>query len=150
MNIMIKEEFAHGIDESLLIRTVQAVLTHEGKAEQTDLSIVIDDDDRLQELNSQFLGIDSPTDVLSFPSGEIDPESGEPYLGDIIISFPRAMAQATEAGHSPLAEVQLLLVHGVLHLLGYDHAENEEKEAMWEAQNTILEQLGVPLNRFPQ
>ena len=150
MNIMIKEEFAHGIDESLLFRTVQAVLTHEGKAQQADLSLVIDDDDRLQELNSQFLGIDSPTDVLSFPSDEIDPESGELYLGDIIISFPRAMAQANEAGHSPLAEVQLLLVHGMLHLLGYDHAENEEKDAMWAAQKAILEQLGVPLNRFPE
>ena len=150
MNIMIKEEFAHGIDESLLFRTVQAVLTHEGKAQQADLSLVIDDDDRLQELNSQFLGIDSPTDVLSFPSDEIDPESGELYLVDIIISFPRAMVQANEAGHSPLAEVQLLLVHGMLHLLGYDHAENEEKDAMWAAQKAILEQLGVPLNRFPE
>ena len=150
MNIMIAEEFMHEIEESILILTAQAVLSYEGITEAVDLSIVIDNDDRLQELNSQFLGIDAPTDVLSFPSGETDPESGESYLGDIIISFPRALAQASEAGHSPDAEVQLLLVHGVLHLLGYDHAESAEKEAMWAAQKAVLTQLGVPLNRFPE
>lgn len=150
MNIMIAEEFTHEIEESVLTRAAQAVLTYEGITEPTDLSIVIDKDDRLQDLNSQFLGIDAPTDVLSFPSGETDPETGESYLGDIIISFPRALAQASEAGHSPEAEVQLLLVHGVLHLLGYDHAESTEKEAMWAAQKTVLTQLGVPLKRFPE
>jgi len=150
MNIMIAEEFTHEIEESVLTRTAQAVLTYEGITEPTDLSIVIDKDDRLQELNSQFLGIDAPTDVLSFPSGETDPETGKSYLGDIIISFPRALAQASEAGHSPEAEVQLLLVHGVLHLLGYDHAESTEKEAMWAAQKAVLTQLGVPLKRFPE
>ena len=150
MNILIAEEFAHESEESILTHTAQAVLTYEGITEPVDLSIVIDNDDRLQELNSQFLGIDAPTDVLSFPSGETDPGSGETYLGDIIISFPRALAQASEAGHSPEAEAQLLLVHGVLHLLGYDHAENEEKEAMWAAQKAVLTQLGVPLKRFPE
>jgi len=150
MNIMIAEEFTHEIEENVLARTAQAVLTYEGITEPVDLSIVIDKDDRLQELNNQFLGIDSPTDVLSFPSEETDPESGETYLGDIIISFPRALAQAITASHSPEAEVQLLVVHGVLHLLGYDHAENDEKEAMWAAQKAILTQLGVPLKRFPE
>ncbi len=150
MNIIINEEFSHQITESILFSTAQAVLKHEGISETTDLSIVIENDARLQELNNQFLGIDAPTDVLSFPAEEIDPESGETYLGDIIISLPRAQAQATESGHSLEAEVQLLLIHGVLHLLGYDHTNEAEKNKMWSAQNTILRDLSVPLKRFPE
>ena len=76
-----------------------------------------------------YLGIDGPTDVLSFPASEMDPETGVHYIGDILISIPRAQAQADAAGHPLEAEVQLLVVHGVLHLLGHDHAQAEEKAA---------------------
>jgi probable rRNA maturation factor len=69
----------------------------------------------------------------------------EPYLGDIAISLPRATAQAEAAGHPVAAELQLLTVHGVLHLLGHDHAEPEEKAAMWAAQAAVLATLGVTL-----
>jgi probable rRNA maturation factor len=113
---------------------------------ETGLSIVISDDAQLQELNRQFLSLDAPTDVLSFPADEVDPESGERYLGDVIISLPQAAAQAKAGGHSVQDELRLLVVHGVLHLLGYDHAEADEKDRMWTIQAQVLQQLGLSLN----
>lgn len=111
------------------------------------LTLVITDDAKVQDLNRDFLGIDEPTDVLSFPSGESepDPDTGEVYLGDVIISYPRAQAQAEAGGHPIQQELQLLVVHGVLHLLGYDHASEEEKAEMWAAQEAILNRLGSSL-----
>jgi len=126
---------------SYLEQAALATLLHSGGAQGTDLTIVITTDAQLQELNRQYLGIDSPTDVLSFPSGEVDPESEALYLGDILISYPRALAQAGAAGHPVQAELQLLVVHGALHLLGFDHAEEVEKARMWKAQEEILKQL---------
>jgi probable rRNA maturation factor len=108
-----------------------------------DMTIVLTDDAQLHELNREFLGVDAPTDVLSFPASESDPETGTPYLGDILISIPRATEQALAAGHSVEAEVQLLVVHGTLHLLGHDHAEAEEKARMWSEQAEVLSRLGL-------
>jgi probable rRNA maturation factor len=101
------------------------------------------DNFRIQGLNRDFLGQDAPTDVLSFPTDESDPETGRRYYGDVVISFARAAEQAGERGHSVEAELQLLVVHGVLHLLGHDHAGVGEKERMWTAQAQVLERLGV-------
>lgn len=108
-----------------------------------DVTIVLVEDARIQSLNRDFLGHDAPTDVLSFPADEPDPETGRRYLGDVVISIARAAEQAAERGHSVEAEMQLLVVHGVLHLLGHDHAEAGEKERMWAAQAGALERLGV-------
>ncbi|MBL8091234.1 MAG: rRNA maturation RNase YbeY [Anaerolineales bacterium] len=108
-----------------------------------DITIVLTDDKQLHELNKEFLDVDSPTDVLSFPASETDPETGTVYLGDILISIPRAAQQAESAGHSLEAEVQLLTVHGTLHLLGFDHASEEEKKLMWSKQAEVLQRLGL-------
>lgn len=108
-----------------------------------DITIVLTDDRQLHELNLDYLGVDAPTDVLSFPASETDPETGSAYLGDIILSVPRAAAQAQAAGHPVEAEAQLLVVHGTLHLLGYDHATEEEKTIMWAEQAKVLERLGL-------
>ena len=108
-----------------------------------DLTIVLTDDAQLHQLNRDYLGVDAPTDVLSFPASETDPETGVSYLGDVIVSIPRAEAQSQSAGHPLEAELQLLVVHGVLHLLGHDHAEPEDKARMWSAQAQVLERLGL-------
>lgn len=131
-----------------LERAARAALTHQRRSPDADLSIVLTDDARLKQLNRDYLGIDAPTDVLSFPASEsdgseTDPETGSPYLGDILISIPRAKAQAKAAGHALESEVQLLVVHGVLHLLGHDHAKPKEKKKMWQAQGEILKSLGL-------
>ncbi len=133
------------VDQALLERAARQALEVAGGPAQADLSLVISDDAQLHQLNQQFLGVDAPTDVLSFPDGDIDPETGQPYLGDIILSLPRAAAQAGAGGHPVEAELQLLVVHGVLHLLGYDHAEEDEKAAMWALQARVLDSLGVDL-----
>jgi len=129
--------------EPLLERAANAVLEHASQPLGAELSIVLTDDAHLHELNRDYLGVDAPTDVLSFPASETDPETGARYLGDILISIPRAQAQADAAGHPLDSEVQLLVVHGVLHLLGYDHDAAEEKARMWKAQAEILEGLGL-------
>lgn len=108
-----------------------------------DMTIVLTDDRQLHELNVDYLGVDAPTDVLSFPAGEVDPETEALYLGDIAISIPRAAQQAQNGGHSVEAEAQLLVVHGTLHLLGYDHSTDEEKAVMWAEQAKVLERLGL-------
>jgi probable rRNA maturation factor len=126
----------------LLEKAAQAVLEISSIADG-DVTIVLVDDARIQSLNRDFLGHDAPTDVLSFPADEPDPETGRRYLGDVVISLARAAEQAAERGHPVEAEMQLLVVHGVLHLLGHDHAEEGEKERMWAAQAGALERLGV-------
>lgn len=127
--------------EELLERAARTSLEHE--AQDGELSIVLTDDARLQELNRDYLGIDAPTDVLSFPASETDPQTGARYIGDILISVPRAQSQAEAAGHVLESELQLLVVHGVLHLLGHDHADPEEKKRMWQAQAEILKSLDL-------
>jgi probable rRNA maturation factor len=109
----------------------------------SDLTLVLMDDIQIQSLNREFLGVDAPTDVISFPADEPDPETGRQYLGDVVISLPRAADQAAERGHNLNAEVQLLVIHGILHLLGHDHAGKDEKELMWAAQRTALGKLGI-------
>ena len=130
-----------------LEQSAQAALNYTGAPSNAGLTVVITDDEQLRQLNWQFLEIDAPTDVLSFPSGggEPDPDSGDPYLGDILISYPRALAQAETGGHPVKEELQLLLVHGVLHLMGYDHTEQDEKAKMWSAQSEILNSIGSSL-----
>src|SRR5512144_1466251 len=110
---MIHIEAETPFPKKLLEEAARATLEHESESLDSDLSIILTDDARLHELNLNYLGVDAPTDVLSFPASETDPETGLQYIGDILISIPRAQAQAEAAGHPLEAEVQLLVVHGV-------------------------------------
>jgi probable rRNA maturation factor len=132
---------AQPFKKDLIERAALAVLAHQST--DGDLTIVLTDDAQLHQLNREYLGVDAATDVLSFPATETDPETGAPYLGDVLLSIPRAEVQAKNAGHPLDAELQLLVVHGVLHLLGYDHAEAGDKTRMWSAQGEVLEKLGL-------
>ncbi|GAB4580296.1 MAG: rRNA maturation RNase YbeY [Anaerolineales bacterium] len=145
IHIQIDEAYQPVLAETLFEQAAQAVLTHQAAPPNSALTLVLTGDETLHDLNLRFMGIDAPTDVLSFPSGEPDPETEEIYLGDILISYPRAAAQAEQGGHPITAELQLLTVHGLLHLLGHDHANAEEKARMWQAQGQILEALGCPI-----
>ena len=143
ITIEISDSFLSEVDNRLIEEAVLNSLQHQSVGEGADLSVVITNDEELRSLNRQFRYIDAPTDVLSFPADFTDPENEIPYLGDIIISYPRADEQSTAGGHSTEEELQLLVVHGVLHLLGHDHADSEEKADMWAAQKEILRQLGL-------
>jgi len=150
ITLEIIETYSSQVDASLLEGAAQAVLESQLAAPDTEVTLVVSNDEQLQQLNRQFLGVDAPTDVLSFPAGYTDPETGAPYLGDVLISYPRAEAQAAAAGHPVENELQLLVVHGLLHLLGHDHLEEDEKARMWAAQAEILDRLGVSINSLPE
>ncbi len=115
-----------------------------------DVTIIITNDETIAELNERFLGKVGPTDVLSFPAYEEESdfvlppeESATPYLGDVIIALPFTQRQARRLGRPLQDELALLVVHGILHLLGYDHATPEEKAEMWQKQDAILSGLGA-------
>ena len=131
------------LDQTLLKRAVDATLKHQSAPKDASLSILLTDNAQIQSLNRDYRGFDKPTDVLSFDVHERDPETGLLYLGEIIVSMPYAAKQATNNKHSLESEVQLLIVHGVLHLLGHDHADTKEKAEMWKAQAQILESIGL-------
>ena len=136
------EEFPEQINTAHLEQAAnETIRTVDGNLE-ANVTLVITGDSQMSELNSQFRGIESTTDVLSFPAGESDPESDEIYLGDVIISYTQAVGQAKKGGHSIESELLLLVVHGMLHLLGYDHADKVEKESMWEVKARILSSVG--------
>jgi len=137
--------FRAEVGEGDLRRLAAEVLGQEGVAGETELSLIITNDEAIRELNRRFRGVDTPTDVLAFGAEAEEhfvsaPES-PPYLGDIVISYQRALAQAEELGHAVAEELKLLVIHGVLHLLGYDHQEEatarkmrEREERIWSAE----------------
>ena len=143
INLQINEEYQDQVQGEKLEKAAKSALHHLNLDPEPDLAIVITDDDQLQTLNREYLGIDKPTDVLSFPSGDPDPDSGLVNLGDILISYPTAKAQAEEAGHDIVDELTLLVVHGLLHLLDYDHDTPENKSRMWGIQEEILREFGI-------
>ncbi len=145
INIAIEVDHVIDIDNSWLEKVASYALNFQSPKPNVDLSIIITDNDLLQELNREYLGIDAPTDVLSFNVDEIDPETGNYYLGDIIISYQKANEQAVTAGHEIQSELSLLVIHGVLHLLGMDHDTPESQEPMWKIQDQILSDMGLNL-----
>jgi probable rRNA maturation factor len=151
ITFQISETIASKVDEAfkdgkLFEESASAALKASSNETEGDLTILLTGDAEVQELNRTYLEIDEPTDVLSFPADYTDPDTGSPYLGDVIISYPRAEEQASSAGHSLEHELQLLVVHGVLHLTGYDHMEDEDKQEMWSVQAEVLQQLGNHLS----
>lgn len=133
------------VDEERLRQIADAVLAQEGQP-TAEMTLVLTDDATIQALNRAFRQVDSPTDVLAFPAGGEDfvlPPELPPYLGDVIISYPTALAQAEAQGHPVAEELTLLIVHGCLHLLGYDHETEEQRQEMWARQEELCAQLAA-------
>ena len=137
------------VEESLLDEILRAanVVGEVYGVENAELSITLTDDSHIHALNKKFRGVDRPTDVLSFAFRESDePEiigADFEILGDVIISLERAKMQAVEFGHSFLREVIFLEVHGLLHLLGYDHIDDDERREMEAEQKFIMTRLNI-------
>lgn len=153
IDFQIDKLFQAQVEPEALERALSLTWTGFGNASASQavdpsLTLVITDNAVMQELNAQYRGIDAPTDVLSFENRP-DPEFPEldeaerSHLGDIVIAYPLAQAQALAAGHPPQAEIILLAVHGLLHLLGFDHDTPEHKQKMWQAQGQIMTELGL-------
>ncbi len=129
------------LDLSAFERLAAFILDREELPDEVELSIAIIGMDEMTELNGRYRGKEGPTDVLSFPCDDPCPvvAPGEPVmLGDVVISPEVAEQQAAELGHTVEAELNLLLVHGVLHLLGYDHESDEDAEAMQARERAVL------------
>ena len=139
-----------GVDENLLRALVEAVLTAEQVNGRCELTVLFVDDSEIRRLNARHRGINRPTDVLSFPladqagkDGFIAPPAARWQLGDIVVSHPRAVAQATEYGHSVERELGYLVTHGLLHILGYDHEHQAQRAQMREREEAALSAVGL-------
>ncbi len=143
MNVDVLDESGTGVDVVALTRLCRFVMRRMRLHPATELTVRLVEPDTIATLNEQWMGKKGPTDVLSFPMDELTPgrddeESPEGYLGDIALCPQIAEQQAPAAGHSTSDEVDLLLVHGILHLLGYDHAEPDEHQEMFGLQGRLL------------
>ncbi|MER7892335.1 rRNA maturation RNase YbeY [Micromonospora sp. NPDC048909] len=148
MSIEIANESGVEVDTDAVLAVARHALDEMGVNPLAELSVLLVDVDYMTELNHRWMGGDGPTDVLAFPMdegsvdhgpGESAPAGGEPaLLGDIVLCPDVAAKQAATAGHSAADELHLLTVHGVLHLLGYDHAEPEEEREMFALQARLL------------
>lgn len=149
--IDIQDDAGFGVDAEALIRAATTVLDRHRVDEESALSIVFVTDDEMAGYNRQFRGVDAPTDVLSFPADAppVDISGEPPYLGDLIIAFPYASTQAAREGHVLRDSLSLLVIHGTLHLLGYDHDTPERRAEMWAAQDEALRALDIPTDIVP-
>jgi probable rRNA maturation factor len=143
IEVCISPALAGRVEPALLRGAARAALDAAGFAGPGEMAVVLTDDAEIQALNRRYRGVDEPTDVLAFAESEpTDPfvtsPEGEDYLGEVFVSLPRAEEQAQEEGHSVEEELALLVVHGTLHLLGYDHEVDEERAEMWALQSQAL------------
>ena len=146
INVLIEGGFEGCPAVSWLRGVAGQVLKAQGVSSSAELGLVIASQERVQELNKSYLGRDEPTDVLAFsmlPAGGdlppfIPPPDGVLHLGEVVISFPQAVIQAEERGHSVEREVAILIIHGVLHLLGYEDEKPELKLQMAAREREIL------------
>lgn len=124
------------------IREAAIYLLQAEGVESSEVTILLTDIATIVDLNHRFMEVDEETDVLSFPSGEANPESGKIYLGDVVLAVPIAEKQAAEKANQLIDELVLLTIHGTLHLLGYDHYGENEKQKMFAIQAKHLNDLG--------
>jgi len=136
MNIELSNESGVEVNEADLVSVAEYALHHMGMNDDCDLAISVVDESRMSELHEEWMDLPGPTDVLSFPMDEMKPNDPDPgIVGDIVLCPQFAEAQAK---NGLAAELALLTIHGVLHCLGYDHAEPAEEKVMFELQESIL------------
>ena len=153
INVLIDEELGAPIEEGWLQSVVERALIAQGVSSDVELGLVIASEERVRQLNRSYIGKDEPTDVLAFAmlpeqpaqgvSGAdfpafVIPPDGVRHLGEVIISYPQAVTQAEEHQHSVKREIAILVIHGVLHLLGYEHDKPALKHKMTARETEIL------------
>jgi len=140
MEVIISNNSGIALDVGFFQELAENILSFEKIGTDAELSIVLVDKDEIQNLNAKYRGINTPTDVLSFPQPQDDFE-GPCLLGDVVISPQVAESQAVKYQHSFEKEMAILLIHGILHLIGFDHEESEEKEEMQKREEEIFNRL---------
>lgn len=146
INILVDEGVEADLELSWLEAIARKVLAAEDVGARTEMGLVISSGERVRELNRDYRGRDEPTDVLAFSAREeadglppfIPPPDGVLHLGEVIISYPQALIQAEEHGHPLKKELAILLIHGLLHLLGYDHEKSDAERKMQAREKELL------------
>jgi probable rRNA maturation factor len=147
INVLVDEPFKGDLEEGWLEAVARQVLEAEKISAQAELGLFITTGERIKQLNRDYLGEDEPTDVLAFSAREgvgaelptfVPPPDGVLHLGEIIIAYPQALIQAGEHQHSIKKEIAILIIHGVLHLLGYDHDKLEQERQMRAREAELL------------
>jgi probable rRNA maturation factor len=146
VSIYVANESGRPVDESALVALARHTLEAMGVSPLAELSVLLVELDAMSALHEQYLGEPGPTDVLAFPQDDVlaasvpdaDEEEPEALLGDVVLCPAYAAESAVRQGHSLDAELDVLLVHGILHLLGYDHADPEEEQEMFGRQRELL------------
>jgi len=147
INVLIDEGFAGYLEVDWLRGIVEQVLIAQDAGTSVEIGLVITSQERVQQLNRSYRGKDEPTDVLAFSAREevdagpphfVQPPDGVLHLGEVIIAYPQAVMQAEEQRHSVKREVAILTIHGVLHLLGYEHDKPELERQMKSREEAIL------------
>lgn len=158
VNVMVPRGLGRRVDKALIQRVTRLALERDRWEEPATLDVHIVDDDEMREINASRRGVDEATDVLSFPLFDLQPGAGirqnffvlppeeQVHIGDVVISFPRVEAQAEGAGHSTEREIAFLTVHGVLHLLGYDHETVPDRRRMRRMEEEVLAEVGLRRN----
>ena len=166
MTILVENEAKRVLDfdyEEVIKNVVKRVVDTENCPYEVEVNVLLTNNEEIHEANKDFRNIDRPTDVLSFPmvdydfpadfslvnespEGYLNPETDELLLGDIMVSVDKIYSQAEEYGHGIKREFAFLIAHSMLHLLGYDHIEDEERAVMEAKQEAILETLGITRN----
>ena len=150
LSIHIEEPFTHLVDKEWLGKAVETTLAATGVGELVDIGLVIASDDTVRDLNRSYRGVDASTDVLAFALSISSSDDSEQFalppdnilhLGEVIISYHQAQRQAEEQHHSVERELALLVAHGVLHLLGYDHEKPEAEQSMRAMEVRIMEAI---------
>jgi probable rRNA maturation factor len=147
IEVFVEERFRESVDRPWVKKTARRVLKDEGVAGPYEVSFVFTDSQTVQRLNRDYRGVDQPTDVLAFymragQEGDNSfplPPDRVTRLGEVIISYPQAAAQAVKQGHSTAKELALLIIHGILHLLGYDHEKPEDEVKMRAREKELLD-----------
>lgn len=154
VDVRIAPLFRTAVRAAWLRAIARRVLMVEGVARPAQVSIVVTDDETVRDLNRRFLGLDEPTDVLSFSLTAVEeapfalPPEEAASLGEVVMAYPTAVRQAEEAGRAVEEEVAHLLVHGLLHLLGYDHQRLQDERAMRQREEEILTALPISVGPF--
>jgi probable rRNA maturation factor len=151
INVLVEEGIEMELDSGWMQNVIEAVLMADNAPPNVEISLLITSQERIQELNRDYRGKDQPTDVLSFSMSEqkggdepvafIGPPDGLIHLGEVIIAYPQALIQAAESGHSIKKELATLIIHGVLHIQGYDHEKPEMEPAMKAKESQLLSAL---------
>ena len=151
INVLIDEDFKRSLEVSWLQHVAEQILVAQAVSPSAELGLVITSQERVQQLNRSYRQQDEPTDVLSFSAREereadfpsfVQPPDDVLHLGEVIISYPQAVIQAEEQQHSIKKEIAILIIHGVLHLLGFEHDKPELEQQMRARETEILGYIG--------